>query len=104
MKPESEVAIPYKAGDYCAAGLAIVSCLKGEFGRLLQDYHAGIFYTPGQAISLFNSLVKLNIDRHSLNTLRHGSKMLASEKFERSVAYSKFADWIEVQSRRPTTH
>jgi glycosyltransferase involved in cell wall biosynthesis len=35
-RPDSLVACPYKAGEYAAAGLPMISCLKGELGRLTQ--------------------------------------------------------------------
>jgi glycosyltransferase involved in cell wall biosynthesis len=51
-RPDSLVACPYKAGEYAAAGLPMISCLKGELGNLLNQWNAGTEYNEGDAASL----------------------------------------------------
>ena len=48
-RPDSLVACPYKAGEYAAAGLPMLSCLNGELGKLLKQWDAGSEYNEGDA-------------------------------------------------------
>ena len=52
-KPETLVACPYKAAEYAAAGLPILSCLGGELEKLLCQYNAGSEYKEGDVDSLY---------------------------------------------------
>ena len=51
-RPDSLVACPYKAGEYAAAGLPMLSCLGGELDNLLKQWNAGSEYEEGDAASL----------------------------------------------------
>jgi len=95
VKPSSEVAIPYKAADYAAAGLAIVNGLPGELSRLVADYEAGADFTAGNAASLAALLTRLAGDRRWLRTCREGARRLAEQRFDRERIYGDFARWIE---------
>ena len=93
-KPETLVACPYKAAEYAAAGLAILSCLGGELGQLLAHWNAGTEYKEGDVESLHaafeNYLFNLNIlNRHSAN-----ARKMAEALFDREQTYVKFADFI----------
>ena len=95
VKPESLVAVPYKACDYAAAGLAIVSGLRGELAEVLDEYRAGICYEAGDAASLAGEIGTLAADRTLLATLRQGARRLAEQRFDRETTYPRFARWIE---------
>ncbi len=95
VKPESLVAIPYKACDYAAAGLALVNALPGELQSLIERYHAGVAYTAGDAASLARALAGLANDRRSLLAYRQGARQLAAAEFDRERTYPQFADWLE---------
>ena len=56
MFPDSCVGVPYKLADYAAAGLRIVECLGGETRELVERFHAGAHYEPGDARSLVAAL------------------------------------------------
>jgi glycosyltransferase involved in cell wall biosynthesis len=95
VKPESLVAVPYKACDYAAAGLVLVNSLPGELAEMIADYSAGVSYSAGDASSLATVLGELAGDRRRLLGLRQGSRRLAAERFDREVTYSRFALWLE---------
>ena len=95
VKPESMVAMPYKAGDYAAAGLAIVNSLPGELAALLDRYAAGLGYTAGDPGSLAAAIADLSADRPRLTAMRHGARQMAEREFDREKTYAAFADWIE---------
>lgn len=95
VKPASRVAVPYKAADYAAAGLAIVNGLPGELADLVAEYGAGCDYVAGQASSLVEVLTRLATDRIWLRQCREGSRRLAESCFDRERIYLRFAHWIE---------
>ena len=95
VKPESMVAMPYKAGDYAAAGLAIVNSLPGELAAMLERYDAGVGYTAGDAGSLAAAIAGLAADRGRLMAMRQAARRMAERELDREKTYAAFADWIE---------
>lgn len=95
VKPDSLVAMPYKAGDYAAAGLAIVNSLPGELERLVAEYAAGLTYAAGDAASLARAIATFATDRRRLSDCRQASRRLAEAEFDREKTYLEFAKWIE---------
>jgi glycosyltransferase involved in cell wall biosynthesis len=98
VKPESLVAVPYKACDYAAAGLALVNSLPGELQRLIDEHAAGVAYTAGDFSSLAQAIAGLAADRTRLAAYRQGARRLAAAEFDRERTYPKFADWLETVS------
>lgn len=95
VKPESLVAVPYKACDYAAAGLALVNALPGELERLVDRYRAGVAYTAGRGESLAAAIAGLAGDERRLLEMRLGARRLAEAEFDREKTYARFADWLE---------
>jgi glycosyltransferase involved in cell wall biosynthesis len=95
VKPESMVAMPNKACDYAAAGLALVNSLPGELQELIDRYAAGVGYTAGDAASLANAIAGLAADRKRLFSMRQAARRLAERELDREKTYAAFADWIE---------
>jgi glycosyltransferase involved in cell wall biosynthesis len=98
VKPESLVAVPYKACDYAAAGLALVNSLPGELQRLIDEHAAGVAYTAGDFSSLAQAIAGLAADRTRLAAYRQGARRLVAAEFDRERTYPKFADWLETVS------
>jgi glycosyltransferase involved in cell wall biosynthesis len=98
VKPESFVAVPYKACDFAAAGLAIVNSLPGELQGLVDEHRAGVPYTAGDAGSLARVIQSLAADRKKLVELQQGARLLAAAEFDRERTYPRFADWLETVS------
>ncbi len=95
VKPESLVAVPYKACDYAAAGLAMVNSLPGELAEMIDESRAGLSYTAGDPLSLAAVLGGLAGDRRRLLSLRQGARRLAAQHFDREVTYPRFSQWLE---------
>ena len=95
VKPESLVAVPYKACDYAAAGLALVNSLPGELQSLIDTHTAGVPYVAGDAQSLARAITALAADRRRLLEMRHAARRLAAAAFDRDRTYPRFADWLE---------
>ena len=98
VKPESMVAVPYKACDFAAAGLAIVNSLPGELQRLIDEHAAGVAYTAGDAASLARAITGFVTDPSRLTACRQGARRLAAAEFDRERTYPQFADWLETVS------
>jgi glycosyltransferase involved in cell wall biosynthesis len=98
VKPESMVAVPNKACDFAAAGLAIVNSLPGELQRLIDEHAAGVAYTAGDAASLARAIAGFVTDPSRLTACRQGARRLAAAEFDRERTYPKFADWLETVS------
>jgi len=99
VKPESLVAVPYKACDYATAGLALVNSLPGELQSLIDAHAAGVPYTAGDGQSLAQAITSLAADRRRLLHMRHAARRLAATAFDRERTYAAFADWIETLAR-----
>jgi glycosyltransferase involved in cell wall biosynthesis len=95
VKPESMVALPNKACDYAAAGLALVNSLPGELAGLLDRYAAGVGYTAGDSGSLAKAIAALAADRPKLAAMRQAARRMAEAEFDRERTYAAFVDWIE---------
>jgi len=95
VKPESMVALPNKACDYAAAGLALVNSLPGELQAMIDRTGAGVAYTAGDAASLANAIAGLAADRKRLASMRQAARRMAERDLDREKTYAAFADWIE---------
>jgi hypothetical protein len=90
----SLVACPYKAGEYAAAGLPMLSCLGGELGDLLDRWKAGSRYNEGDAASLQAAFKNVSENLDLLNQQRLNARNMAEALFDRSRAYPKLAEFI----------
>jgi glycosyltransferase involved in cell wall biosynthesis len=95
VKPESMVAMPNKACDYAAAGLAMVNSLPGELTELIRRYDSGLSYKAGDASSLASAIASLAADPVKLLAMRQAARRMSEAEFDREKTYLKFADWIE---------
>ncbi len=95
MDPASEVAVPYKAADYAAAGLPLVSCLGNELGHLIRQHDAGSEYTLGQPHTLLQALKTYCVEPDRLRHHSHGARLLAEAHFNRPSTYQSLAAFIE---------
>ena len=62
MRDDSWVGLPYKLGDYVAAGLPVVSSLHGECGKMIEAGRLGETYDFGDAASALAAIRAL--ERH----------------------------------------
>lgn len=93
-RPNTLVACPYKAGEYAGAGLAIISCLNGEFNRLLNSWNSGLNYEEGNVQSLYNAIVKYVNDFDLLNKHCFNARKMAENLFDQKKTYKKFSKFI----------
>lgn len=95
MYPASGVSIPYKAGDYLAAGLPIVNSLTGDLKRLLDAHHCGEYYVAGDPESLKRAILKyMNHGDERLEAHMASAGRLYELQFNRETIYPRFAEWV----------
>jgi glycosyltransferase involved in cell wall biosynthesis len=93
-RPGSLVACPYKAGEYAAAGLPMVSCLGGELGDLLKTWNAGSEYNEGDVDSLDTAFKKYSTDVDLLKKQSLNAGKMAEALFDRERTYPELAEFI----------
>ena len=93
-RPDSLVACPYKAGEYAAAGLPMLSCRKGGLGDLLKQWGAGTEYNEGDAASLQAAFKNYSTDPNLLKQQRLNARNMAEALFDRAETYQQFAQFI----------
>jgi glycosyltransferase involved in cell wall biosynthesis len=90
----STVGMPDKAYDYLAAGLVIVSSLRGELATWLKEKQCGVQYQAGDAESLATVLERLTVYTDSREVMAKNSYDTAM-LFDRHVQYRKYVEWVE---------
>ena len=93
-RPASLVACPYKAGEYAAAGLPMLSCLGGELDNLLKQWNAGSEYEEGDAASLQAAFEKYSTDLGILKQQSLNAQKMAEDLFDREKTYAALAAFI----------
>lgn len=93
-RSETLVACPYKAGEYAAAGLPIISCLGGELGKLISDWNSGSDYIEGDTASLYNAFRQYYGDKNLLQEQRLNARKMAEQLFDREKTYAEFTKFI----------
>jgi len=101
MDPASKVAIPYKAGDYLAHGLPVLSSLPGELETLLTESGAGLNYRFGDAEDLYAQLSRFADEPDALAKARAAARNLFRDHFDREITYPQWAEWIEAVAAFP---
>ena len=93
-RSDTLVACPYKAGEYAGAGLAIISCLEGEFNKMIKFWNAGLSYKEGNALSLYNAINKYANDFDLLIEHSFNARKMAENLFDRNKTYKNFSEFI----------
>ena len=91
---QSNVAMPDKAYDYMAAGLPIISSLKGELADLLRTNGFGLAYASGDASSLVQALETVAGDSKLRGEMATRSGT-AADTFDQGVQYARYVKFIE---------
>lgn len=95
MDPASGVAVPYKAGDYLAYGLPVISSLPGELQELLEASGAGRHYRFGDPDDLYRVLSSAAADTNFRIQAPSAAQNLFERYFNRERTYPDWAQWLE---------
>jgi len=95
MFPASGVAVPYKDGDYLAAGLPVINSLPGELQNLLATHRCGESYEAGSTDSLEDALRAYpQRPRSEPEAEKARARALFEAHFNRAKTYPAFAEWV----------
>ena len=92
--PSSLVACPYKAGEYAAAGLPMLSCLGGELNQLLAHWDAGSAYKEGDAASLQAAFENYTSNPQVLKQQSLNARNMAEALFDREQSYQQMIEFF----------
>ena len=95
IKPGSAGSIINKVGDYAAAGLAVLNTQESiEYRNLIDQYNAGINCLNSNSNDLADKIIRLYSDDKQRLLMGRNSRILAEERFNRQVTYSKIFELI----------
>lgn len=85
--------LPNKFGEYLSQGLIILSSLKGDSRRILEEERCGVYYSDIDA--LLSLIQKLNNDSKERETMKKNALDLYYREFNASKVYYKFYKFLE---------
>lgn len=92
--------IPNKIPEYLAGGLAIVSSVEGEIGRLLKRADCGVTYPAGDPAALADTIRTLLADEPRLARMRQAASALFQSEFRADLVYPEIVDYLQAIVRR----
>lgn len=87
--------IPYKPIEYMAAGLPLLSSLKGEMRSILEKEQCGVYYAPGDPIMLAESVQWYLNNPTERVTMGQKARDLFERRFDAAVIYPEFVRHLE---------
>lgn len=87
--------LPNKPFEYMAAGLPLLSSLRGELEDLIKREQIGVQYQAGDADSLVKQIVWLAEHPEERQAIGRRARQLFEERYNADVIYPKFVDHIE---------
>ena len=93
----SGVTVPYKAGEYLAHGLPVLSTIDGELGDLIREFECGAVYRSSDVDSLVASIAKYIDQAELLGRSKENASACFLHAFDRQKLYPDFASWISEQ-------
>jgi len=87
--------LPNKPFEYMAAGLPLLSSLRGEMETIIQKYNIGLQYQPGKVSSLVKQLCWFAANEEERRKMGFRARRLFEEKYSDKVVYPKFISHLE---------
>ena len=94
------MSIPNKVGEYLAAGLPVVTCLKGALPAFLTRYGCGKSFSASDPASLASLLCGLQDDKAHLRDLSANARSCYREELVAETVYGRLIDRLEIISSR----
>lgn len=93
--PHSMISWPNKIFDYFAAGLPVISSVKGELESFIKNEGVGLYYEAGNVSSLKEAILALYCSSQLRQKMGVKSRQLVEERFDRRISYIKLLGLIE---------
>jgi len=97
-----KITLANKLFDYMAAGVPIVASDLPPMRRVLDETHAGVFFTPGDSASLASAVISLLRDRATRRRLADNGRRAAAEKYNWREDEKRFLE-IFASTRAPVS-
>jgi glycosyltransferase involved in cell wall biosynthesis len=89
------VAMPNKSIEYLAGGLPIMSCLRGQIGKLINTEDCGFSYTEGDVTSLATQFQRALNEPDTFEDKGHKARALYDRRFTPDAVYGGLIDALE---------
>jgi glycosyltransferase involved in cell wall biosynthesis len=96
---EALQSIPYKAAEYLAHGLPIISSLEGDLRRLLEKERCGLFYRAGRPESLAAEITELASSAYLRSEMSARARKLFEEQFDAASVNLAWLSKLEAVAR-----
>ncbi|MDP7012125.1 MAG: glycosyltransferase [Verrucomicrobiota bacterium] len=87
--------LPNKVFEYMAAGMPIISSLKGEFAEILNRERIGYNYDAGDVQGLADRINQLRVGRECRLGMGERARVIFERDYHQPVIYESFVNWIE---------
>lgn len=87
--------LPNKIMDYMSLGLAVISPLRGEVKKLIDDFQVGVTYDEQDERGLYQQILSLVADDESLSRMRSASRAAYDQNFRGEKVYERLVQHIE---------
>jgi glycosyltransferase involved in cell wall biosynthesis len=98
-RDDASMSLPNKPFEYMAAGLPILSSLRGELEELLRDHQIGRQYHAGDALSLVEELRWFVSHPEERAEMGRQSRMLLEDRFSAETVYADLVQYLEHVAR-----
>lgn len=88
--------IPYKPLEYMAAGLPLISSLRGELRTIIEANRCGVYYEAGDAGSLCGQILRLAADQKESEQMGLRARALFDKHYDGRQIYPKLAEQLEI--------
>lgn len=88
---DARITLPNKPIEYMAAGLPLLTSLKGELEKLVADEQIGTNYEPGDSVGLTHALVSFLRNPSERGEMGARARKLFESRFTAETIYADFA-------------
>jgi len=97
---DASMSLPNKPFEYMAAGLPILSSLRGELATLIHEEQIGLQYQAGNVASLIEKIRWLAANPDARREMGMRARKLFEERFSAEVIYPRLVRHLEGVARR----
>jgi len=87
--------LPNKPAEYFCYGLPVISSIKGELAKMIEDDQLGFNYENGREQELYESIKQISQDNLLLKRMSKNVKNIYKSKFNAEIIYKNFVHYIE---------
>ena len=97
--PKAIQSISYKPLEYMAAGLPLISSLRGELRAIIEAERCGVYYVAGDAGSLCGQILRLAADQQESRQMGLRARALFEKRYDGRQIYPQLAEQLEITAK-----